>query len=75
MKAENRVYLVDMQRRLQAIMNYDHPLSAFRTLVLCFGKHKRHKTGWAGSIFRQGWMSPVKAREFALYVGYPIDRN
>ena len=75
MNEENRVYLIDMQRNLQARMNYDHPSSAFRILLLCFAKYKRHKTGWAGSIFRQGWMSPVKAHEFALYVGYPIDQN
>ena len=75
MKEENRIYLSDMQQRLQARMNYKDPQSAFRTLLLCFGKYKRHKTGWAGHIIRQGWTTPYIAREFAKYVGYPIDRN
>ena len=75
MNEENRVYLADMQQRLQARMNYKDPKSAFNTMLLCFGHYKKHKTGWAGQIRRQGWMSPYVAREFAKYVGYPIDQN
>ena len=75
MKEENRVFLCDMQQRLQARMHYNDPQYAFYTLLLCFGHFKKHKTGWAGYIVRQGWMSPYLAREFANYVGYPIDKN
>ena len=73
MKEENRVYLDDMLRRLQARMNYTHPQSAFDTLLIGFGKHKKHKTGWAGALRRKGWVSTYLAHEFAKYVGYPID--
>ena len=73
MKEENRVYLDDMMARLQAQMNYKDPQSAFDTLLICFGKHKKHKTGWAGALRRKGWVSPYLAHEFAKYVGYPID--
>lgn len=75
MKEEYRVYLSDMQQRLQARMHYDDPQYAFHTLLLCFAKYKKHKTGWAGYILRQGWVSTYIAREFAKYVGYPIDKN
>ena len=75
MKEENRIYLADMQQRLQARMHYDHPHDAFHTLLLCFGKYRKHKSGWAGSLLRQGWTTPYIAREFAKYVGYPIDKN
>ena len=75
MNVENRIYLSDMLQRLQARMNYKDPQYAFHTLLLCFGHFKKHKTGWAGYLMRQGWMSPYMAREFAKYVGYPIDQN
>ena len=75
MREENRVLLADMLKRLQARMNYKKPKDAFNTLLICFGKKKRHKTGWAGVIKRKGWMSPYIAHEFANYVGYPIDQN
>ena len=75
MNVKNRIYLSDMLQRLQARMNYKDPQYAFHTLLLCFGHFKKHKTGWAGNIMRQGWMSPYMAREFAKYVGYPIDQN
>ena len=75
MREENRVYLSDMLQRLQARMKYDDPHKAFHTLLLCFGKFKKHKTGWAGQIMRQGWTTPYIAHEFAKYVGYPIDKN
>lgn len=75
MNVKNRIYLSDMLQRLQARMNYKDPQYAFHTLLLCFGHFKKHKTGWAGYIMRQGWMSPYMAREFAKYVGYPIDQN
>ena len=75
MKSENRIYLSDMLQRLQARMNYKDPQYAFHTLLLCFGHFKKHKTGWAAYIMRQGSMSPYMAREFAKYVGYPIDQN
>ena len=75
MNEENRVYLADMQQRLQTRMNYKDPKSAFNTMLLCFGHYKKHKTGWAGQIRRQGWISHYIAREFANYVGYPIDQN
>ena len=75
MNVKNRIYLSDMLQRLQARMNYKDPQYAFHTLLICFGHFKKHKTGWAGNIMRQGWMSPYMAREFAKYVGYPIDQN
>ena len=75
MKSENRIYLSDMLQRLQARMNYKDPQYAFHTLLICFGHFKKHKTGWAGNIMRQGSMSPYMARDFAKYVGYPIDQN
>ena len=75
MRTENKVFLADMLKRLQARMNYEKPKDAFNTLLICFGKKKRHKTGWAGQIKRKGWMSPYIAHEFANYVGYPIDQN
>ncbi|MBR4705874.1 MAG: hypothetical protein IKP02_09845 [Paludibacteraceae bacterium] len=75
MNVKNRIYLSDMLQRLQARMNYKDPQYAFHTLLICFGHFKKHKTGWAGYIMRQGWMSPYMAREFAKYVGYPIDQN
>ena len=75
MKEQNRVYLADMLQRLQARMNYRDPQYAFGTLLLCFGHYKKHKIGWSGVIRRQGWMSHYIAREFAKYVGYPIDQN
>ena len=75
MREENKVFLCDMQQRLQARMHYDNPQNAFHTLLICFGHFKKHKTGWAGCIVRQGWMSLYIAREFAKYVGYPIDKN
>ena len=75
MLEKNKIYLADMQQRLQARMHYDHPKSAFHTLLLCFGRFKKHKTGWAGYLLRQGWTTPYIAREFANYVGYPIDKN
>jgi hypothetical protein len=56
-------------------MNYTDPQNAFHTLLLCFGRFKKHKTGWAGYFVRQGWMTPYIAHEFAKYVGYPIDKN
>ena len=75
MTEENKIYLSDMQQRLQARMNYASPRESFHTLLLCFGHFKKHKTGWAGQIMRQGWMSSYIAHEFAKYVGYPIDKN
>ena len=75
MNVKNRIYLSDMLQRLQARMNYKDPQYAFHTLLICFGHFKKHKTGWAGNIMRQGWMSPYMAHEFAKYVGYPIDQN
>ena len=75
MKEENKVYLSDMQKRLQDRMNYDNPGYAFHTLLICFGHFKKHKTGWAGRIMSQGWTTPYIAHEFAKYVGYPIDRD
>ena len=75
MKVNSRIYLSDMLQRLQARMNYKDPQYAFHTLLICFGHSKKHKTGWAGYLMRQGWMSPYMAREFAKYVGYPIDQN
>ena len=75
MNVKNRIYLSDMLQRLQARMNYKDPQYAFHTLLICFGHFKKHKTGWAGYIMRQGWMSPYMAREFAKYVGYPIEQN
>ena len=75
MNVKNKIYLSDMLQRLQARMNYKDPQYAFHTLLLCFGHFKKHKTGWAGYLMRQGWMSPYMAREFAKYVGYPIDQN
>ncbi len=75
MNVKNKIYLSDMLQRLQARMNYKDPQYAFHTLLICFGHFKKHKTGWAGYLMRQGWMSPYMAREFAKYVGYPIDQN
>jgi hypothetical protein len=74
MKKEKRVYLIDMQNRLQKRMNYRHPQAAFDTLLRCYALHKKHYTGWAGVQRRKGWMTPDKAREFAKYCGYPIDQ-
>ena len=75
MREESKVFLSDMLRNLQKRMNYDNPQSAFEVLLIGFGHYKKHKTGWAGYIRRQGWMSPYMAREFANYIGYPIDKN
>ena len=75
MKSENRIYLSDMLQRLQTRMNYKDPQYAFNVLLICFGHFKKHKIGWASHIRRQGWTTPYIAREFAKYVGYPIDQN
>ena len=75
MKEKNKIPLSVLRDRLQARMHYDHPDKVFQDLLICFGHYEKHKTGWAGYIRRQGYLSVYLAHKFALYVGYPIDKS
>ena len=72
MKKTSKIELSDMQDRLQAIMNYDDPKSAFKALLVCFEKAKKYP-GWVRNVRKRG-LSMRVAHEFAEYVGYPIDK-
>ena len=74
-KEREVVRLADMQRRLQARMNYNNPDYAFNVLLIGFSHYCRHSTGWVGDVRRKGSLAPYIARRFAQYVGYPIDRD
>ena len=74
MREENKIRLSDMQNRLQAIMHYDNPESAMKTLLYGFEKWSK-RVGWARNTRFNGFMSPSVAREFANYVGLPIHKN
>ena len=73
MRNEKRIKVAEMQRRLQARMNYKNPERAMNILLLGFQKARKY-IGWAMNARRNG-MIPSVAHEFAEYVGYPIDRD
>ena len=75
MKKENKVMIKTMQARLQARMHYKHPEQAFNILLICYAKHRGFSSNWAHDQRKTGRMSRAKARDFAEYVGYPIDQN
>ena len=70
-----KVYLADMRKRLQAIMNYDQADKAFEALLFGWNKHRGASGACLDSLKRRGCMSTRLAKEFADYVGYPIDEE
>ena len=75
MNPKRRVALWVLRERLQAIQHYDDPNEAFDILLYGFYKHMHFPRHWRANVLRMGYMSTLVAHEFALYCGYPIDRN
>ena len=71
-KKNKGVSLELLRERLQARMHYEDPEEAFDALLFGFSRFKKYSSGWKSDVKAAGCMSTKLARDFAIYVGYPI---
>ncbi len=76
MKRKKAIVLIaDMKQRLQSIMHYDNPDEAFNILLYGYGNYAHHAPSWRYGVIKAGYLSAYIAHDFAIYVGYPIDKK
>lgn len=73
MKKVKKIPLSALCDRLQALMHYEQPASAFDALLYGF-ERKIRSIGWARNVRHKGYLSARVAHDFAQYCGYPIDK-
>ena len=68
MKSNNKIPLLLLQERLQAIEHYDNPAYAFSELLGAW-RVWAHKSWYTGA---KGWLSIDDAKSFSDYAGYNL---
>ena len=67
MKAENKISLDAMCKKLQAIEHYDDPEKAFNNLLFGYAKSRHYPPEWTSRARKKGWLEVNEALRFAKY--------
>lgn len=68
MRSKNKISLILLQERLQAILHYDNPSYAFSELLGAW-RVWAHKSWYTGA---KGWLSMDDAKSLSDYAGYNL---
>ena len=79
MREDKKIPLSEVQKRLQAIMQYKKPDIAFRALLLCWIRHPRFKSPVAqtlrirANVDGEMWLKEEEIASFSDYCGVKLE--